>query len=627
MPSRGDDDFLPSANAGLADVKAMIADAEDEDAAYALELGRGDPLPGQKFEGVTPGEWEPGDDGLPDSCPVLPLGTEEGVFHFIDVIGQLRSFKGSELGQSGINELFMGRHLWLQWAWPQYNKDKAIVGWRANKAREDLMGACGRKGSWNAIDRVRGRGGWTGRDGRLMFHAGNRLVSLGLAGQGRASSGLKKEAIGELDGMVYPTRPPLPKPWPVSLIDQDGPATALLPHFQTWHWMRPDLDPVLLIGWLGAAYLGAALRWRPAIVIMGDKATGKSSLQEDVKAMFGPALLQSADATAAGIYQQLKFDCLPVAVDEFEAKADTRKAKAVLELMRLSASGAPMHRGGDNHKGTQFQGRSAFAFSAINIPPLDPQDLSRLALLRLKRLREGEEKPIIPVEELAVLGRKIMRRLLDNWHRWPATYQAWRRFLASCGHDGRGQDTFGTLMALADMIVDRDAGKLNLCLAENAEDYEPWREVLSSRNLIEYEGMFENWQNCLNHVMSKRIEAWRGGTRHTVGEVLTEFFEADVNNQDAIGYQGARKLLEQTGLTLLRPGDGRDDYALFIPNQHPALFELFAGSKWQGEMNAGTWIGALDQAPMALVASGRIDGRKHRGRAFLLKDIIAEVEG
>lgn len=598
-------------------VKAALLDAEGE--SLLVDIGKDDPIPGQTLDGIKPGEWMTQADeyGLPPGCPVLPLGTEDGVYFFLDTIGQMRALKGGELGQAGINELFMGRHWWLYWAFPKKNSEGTVTSWRPEKAREALMAACARKGPWNSADRVRGRGTWRGRDGRLILHCGDRLFSA-----------RGEEPLGELEGMVYPTRPPIARPWPNTLEGKRGPAAKLLPHFQTWQWVRPKLDPVLLIGQIGVGLLGGSLDWRPAGFILGDKATGKSSLQRDLKALQGAWLVQSADTTAAGIYQRLKFDCLPVAVDEFEAKADTRKQKAVIELARLSASGAPMMRGGDNHKGTEFQGRSSFLFSSINTPPLDPQDLSRMAILRLHRLEPGKPKPVIAEEELAELGRKMLRRLMDNWHRWPATFKAWREFLAECGHDGRGQDTFGTLMAVADLVIADDAVELELDLGPNATSatnpYGAWRELLEAKNLSEFEDASENWRLCLAHLLSQRIEAWRGGARHTVGEVLTEYWERDVNNPDAITFKQARLLLEQTGLTLMKPTDKTGHYELLVPNQHTLLHTLFKDSKWQGELSAGTWSGALRQAPQETwrEASARINAMKFKGTAFALKDII-----
>jgi hypothetical protein len=604
---------------GLSDVAALVAEADGE-ASKAEFMALADPQPGAAKDGIKPGEWQPEHDGLPPECPILALGTEDGYYFFLDTIGQLRILKDSEFGQKALTSLFQGRHHYLYWAWPRKNADGQVKGWRAEKVTEDLMAACARKGSWNASDRVRGRGLWTDKEGQLIAHCGDALITR----HGRID-------LGELEGNIYPTRPAIPKPWPVSLSGRPGPAMALLPHLKSWNWRRPELDPVLLIGWIAAGYLGAALKWRPSIVVTGDKATGKSSLQNDIKHIFDGALLRSGDATAAGIYQQLKFDCVGVALDEFEAKADNRRQKAVLELMRLSASGDDMHRGGDNHKGTSFSGRSAFLFSMINVPSLEPQDLSRMGILRLSKLKSGQSKPDIPPDELARLGRQVLRRIFDNWHRWPATYAAWREFLASCGHDGRGQDTFGVLMACADMVIDEDAAALGVELGPAAENFEDWRQHLTATGLAEYEDATANWQLCLGHLLSQRIDAWRGGTRHTIGEVLQDFWDEaglESESDDPMTATKARKLLEQTGLTLMKPGGKDGAWGLFIPNQHPLLHQIYKDTKWQGELAAGTWSGALRDAPpdMWELSSARIHSHKKKGTRFHINALMKQDE-
>lgn len=610
----------PSQDPNLDGVAAAIRDAEGEDA--LLSMAAHDPLPGGQIDGIRPGEWMDFADayGLPPDCPVLPLGTDDGTFFFLDTIGQMRAMKGGDLGQSGINELFMGRHLWLTWAWPKSVRD-TITSWRPERVREALMAACAKKGTWSPMNSVRGRGLWKGRDGRLILHCGDRLFSIH-----------GDEALGELEGKVYPTRPPIERPWPNSLAGRSGPCARLIPHFRSWRWGRPALDPILLIGAIAVGYMGGALNCRPALYVLGDKATGKSALHNDIKALQGDWLVNTGDTTSAGLYQELKFDSLPVAIDEFEAKADNRKAKAVVELMRISYTGAPMKRGGDNHKGTQFHGRSAFTFSSINMPAMEPQDLSRMAILRLNRQPKDAVKPVIPDEDMAQLGRQILRRLMDNWPRWNATLEAWRNFLGDCGHDGRGQDTFGTLMAAADLVIADDAIGLGLQLGPNAEDFEEWRDMLTATAMPEFQDAAENWQLCLSHLLSKRIEAWRGGTRHTVGEVLAEFRDDFGVKEDAITFNQARKLLEQTGMTIMKPTPEHKHFTLLIPNQNTLLYDVFRDTKWQGELGAGTWSGALRQCSLDIWrdASARINGQKAKGVAFNINDIIVtekEAEG
>ena len=118
---------------GLDAVAATVLDADADENPLA-DLGRDDPFPGQALDGVKPGEWRPEENGLPPGCPVLPLGTEDGSFFFLDTIGQLRVLKDGEMGQAGLNALFMGRHWWLYWAFPKKNSDGVVTGSRPEKA-------------------------------------------------------------------------------------------------------------------------------------------------------------------------------------------------------------------------------------------------------------------------------------------------------------------------------------------------------------------------------------------------------------------------------------------------------------------------------------------------------------
>jgi hypothetical protein len=104
-----------------------------------------------------------------------------------------------------------------------------------------------------------------------------------------------------------------------------------------WNWTRPTIDPVLLLGWIGVAYLGGALDWRSAVLLtrrQGHRQVARC--RTGSKLMFGEALFHSADTTAAGIYQRMKNDTRPIALDELEPGADARKVDNVVQLMRDS---------------------------------------------------------------------------------------------------------------------------------------------------------------------------------------------------------------------------------------------------------------------------------------------------
>jgi hypothetical protein len=589
----------------LSAVRAMIADAKP---APVVSL-RASPDPDMPRNGVPAGKWRPNALGLPESCPVLPLGISGSTAWFIDPIGQVQQF-APPYGKGHLLGVFCGDENFLSWAWPRWaGKGKreeggvAIDGYAAEKAAAALLSACAAKGPWNSVEKIRGRGCWLGRDGGLVVHTGMDLLVNG-----------RSEPPGEIDGYVYPTRPELPLPWPERYVADANPALLLKDILDSWRWARPGVDPVLLLGWIGAAFLGGALPWRPAVYITGDKATGKSTLQALIKGLLGDYLIQAVDTTGAGIYQHLGDDALAIAVDELEGEADVRKAKNVLKLARIAASGGLMLRGGDRHNPVEFRARSCFLFSSINTPPLEPQDLSRMAILRLSRLAPDAESPDMDDKVLAVAGRAILRQLIDEWPRFKQTFAAFKGELGRAGLDGRGQDTFGTLLACADMIEHAGWDEARLSTVSDG-DVTPWADVIRGAGLSELEDAAENWRLALSHLLNVRVDAWRSGNRMAVGQVLLDLYTGRGPDGSAMSEDLARTMLAQAGLGLVRrkASQHRGDTFLWlaVPNQNPLTRTLFEGSKWAGDVGAGVWAGALRQSPRGAihdVAKARVNG-------------------
>lgn len=584
-------------------------------AAEALpSLFRDDPEPGEPRNGILPGEWTPNALGLPPDCPVIPLGFDGDVLWLLDPTGQICAYT-DPFGQGKTAMLFKGRLDYLKWAWPKTRKvgetpeGKPVFkteGWKNEDVRDAMVQACGALGPWNAVDRVRGRGAWCGPDGELIVHCGRKVVMPRMP---------KPHPPGMIDEHVYPARPAIPGPDPGPLPEGKNPAKLLRPFLESWNWKRGRIDAHLMLGWIGVAFLSGALAQRPICFVVGDKGVGKSTLQKFIKALFRTWLMDTVDTTAAGIYQRMGQDALPVAIDEFEGKSDTRKAKAVLELARASYSGGDTNRGGDRHQGVTFEMRSAFLFSSINTPPLEPQDLSRMAFLHLQRLKP-DAGSILPSDNvLAQLGNAVLRRLIDQWPRFNETLAAFREELGrNRRFDARAKDTFGTLLACADMIEfdgwDGEKSLERLSAPDNDGDVKPWHELLDPTTMVEFEDATENWQACLDYMLSAPVEAWRGGQKRTVGQVL----DAVAEKED--GYTDIKRIRHELaaaglGFVRKRPREGGDWLA--VPNQDPQLRKLFDGTKWAGEPGASVWQNALRQAPKGEiyeVDQTRINGRK-----------------
>jgi hypothetical protein len=556
-----------------------------------------DPDPGEpNAKGEGPGTWLPNRLGLPPDCPITPLGVDGDTYYFLDTIGQLRALGCREFSKMSVLSLFMGRQNYLYWGWPRFNKEGKTTSFANDDVAATLMAACAAKGPWTPTDRVRGRGAWCGSKGDLIIHAGLHMWMYG-----------RETATGEHGRYVYPKRPPALVPWPQRIEHENNPARILLPILRRWNWERPDLDPVLMLGWIAAAMIGGALEWRAMAYITGGSGTGKSTLQKLTRRLFGEGMFKTSNTTAAGIYNLIKEDSVPVAIDEGEAGEDNRRAKAILELARQASSGDKGFRSTDRGESRQFTIQSAFLFSSINAPPMLPQDLSRFALLKLKKIDPSNPSPTLLTDEQAALmgrerageltddemsklGRMVLRRMVDGWSALPAMLKAYREVLRAAGHNQRGQDTFGTLLACANILVGDSFEELEVAMGE---DIDPWREKMAADGLSELEGATDNWLDCLEYMLSAPVDAYRQGTRLTIGRVILGYYDKD---DGATTMQETRDKLAQAGVGLSKDGQW-----LAIPNKSPLLYRIFHGSVWAGDAGASVWPGALKQGPSGTV--------------------------
>lgn len=610
-------------------VKKKLGPPKLPSAAIASQI-RSYRIGGQLF-GMDPQRGNPeidGETGLPPHCPVKALGRDGDVFYFLNAAGGLGELTPSSSGKGHIDALFAGQSGYLRWAWGRVKWLKGSVAidqdnYDAEKVRETLFAAATMKGAWNAVDKVRGRGAWIGKQGELVLHLGDHLLI----------DGKDREECGERDGFLYPGRPAIPGPDPDYL--PEGPENGgqkLLELFRSWHWGRPDVDPLLLLGWVGLAMVGGAENWRSTIFVTGDQATGKSTLQKAVFAALGGAVIHTVDTTAAGIYQQLKQDSLPVTVDELESDTDNRKKRAIIELARVANSGGRMMRGGQDHNGQQFNLRSAFLFSSINAPALQPQDRSRMGMLNLKELQKLEGRGVVDLSEVHAWGRQIFRRVLDWWPKMQALREdinAW--LIEDAGHDGRGADTFGALIAYSHVAL-YDA-------TPTKEQLEWWSDRMKATRLSEMESRTANWKLCLRQLLQTRPDALRTASQKTVGALLMQFRPGPHNENTPCEDGWLRSKLAEVGLGLSGPKRGKvkfDNAWLFVPNDHSSLAPLFDGSKWASEAGApGVWTDALRQSPrwdettnpkgVYRQGNGRVGGMPLRGTLLRLNGLFEAV--
>jgi len=542
--------------------------------------------------------------GLPDDCPVTPLGTHNGVFFYLDTVGQLRDLKARDHGNKDLLALFSPRTDFLHSTWPRSNDKGMVTGWRPEEAGEALMNSCSASGVWNALDRVRGRGTWLDNDGGLVMHCGDAVLLRGAW-----------HPTGMHDGFVYPAAPATARP-----LDRPAPSTEIDKLFgviKSWTWRRAPIDPGLMLGFMGACVLGGALDWRPLAWVTGDKGTGKSTLHNLIRGIMGGALVWTSDASEAGIRQTLGHQSVPVIVDEAEAEDDNRKLQALIKLARQASSGGKIVRGGADHQAQDFAARSCFMLSSILMPPLMGQDRSRMAILELQPLGAGAE-PAMSVEWMKTVGHVMRRRLLDGWHRWPETLAMFRTMLKVAGHGARGADQFGTLLACADLLL-HDA----LPSVADVNEFAPY---LGADSLAETREDTPDSERCLGHLLTSTVMLAGGATPQSVaywvqrarGELASE---ADEDRP-------AERALGVIGLRVHQPRSG--GLYLAVATSHQGLARLFNGTHWQARSGAnGVWsqslarlAGCVPNKPCRV--SGQVVKASHVPLGLCLNDEMGE---
>ncbi len=561
------------------------------------------PDPNEPRDGIRAGHW-PGapHDALPPGCPVHVIGRDAGGTVWVrTATGHMRAVEKWDMPT--LLDLFAPDVNYLFWAWPAFGKKKTVdedgtvqeqlrvVRLERDKVAACLINAAARRPDFDPQTQHRGRGGWQDKTGRFVWHSGNWMWSVN-------GATLERARPGEHEGFLYTRQPTTIEPWEAPIKQDESPALRILEDLRSWKWERPYLDPVLCLGWIATAIMGGALKARPIVFTGGGAGVGKSTLHELLRNVLEGAVFAAVDTTAAGIYQRVKHDALPILVDELENKPGSSKAQSVIELARVAYTGGDIARGGADHEGTTFRMHNSFLFSAINPPPMTEADKSRMAILNLSRLDAADgvgRKMSVAIE---TDGRMLLRQIMDGWTDFSGRLlQDWWDTLQAQGLDSRAIDTYGTLLAAAELLV----GPAELeDIGLPVTDQTKLGEIIAAATALERGERLDNWHKCVNRLLDSTIEAWRDGVKPTVGGVI------DQVERDNLDLQYAKERLHLVNLSIRNKGDPGDGFCLAVPNDGPVLQKLFADTEWQ----RGGWFGALKQAPNNVVL--RNEGNKQK---------------
>jgi putative DNA primase/helicase len=358
--------------------------------------------------------------------------------------------------------------------------------------------------------KLRGRGAW--RDnGRFVFHFGHMLS---VDGELTEVSRIKSSFVYEQGRNL-----PLPADEPLSRAD----GKRIIETCKMFSWTRPA-SAVLMAGFMALAPLCGALRWRPHCWITGGAGSGKSTVLDLVWWSMNEAVIYAqGNSTEAGIRQRLTTDALPVLFDETEQnnEREEMRIQSVLALIRQSSteSEARTLKGTQGGKAMDFNIRSMFCLSSIQVGMKHQADYERLAILALKSKREGENASeswkvlSTALRELRAdpdLPARLMRRSLELLPTTVRNIEVFAEAAAKKFGSQREGDQYGALLAGAYSLVSN--GIITLPEAERRIAEYDWSEYLENSET-------EESIKALSTLLGKKLRLPRG-TEANVYELI-----------------------------------------------------------------------------------------------------------
>ena len=578
----------------------------------ALRASKSVEAPDMAGEGPSPERRPP---ALAVPSPVTPLGVTGKNIVFLDRLRQITVAPAK--ADKGDLKLWFGND-WLETHYPQKDSKGNVVKFNQDTVQTALIEDCHAKGIFNPQGKVFGRGAHRSRDNedQLVLHLGERVMIAGrglLDRRGKPTDVPQFYPAGIVGESYFPALPALPRPADEAATELD--ARALLSTIGKWYWVDTAASPLLLLGFIAQMFICGALGWRTHVWLAGPTAAGKTSLQKIIRAIHGDWCLHTEDASEAALRQVLRDDTLPVLIDEAEADDNPEKQRAIKNLMKKSSSGAKMYRGGQDHKATEFTAQSCFLLSSVLHVSMKGEDRNRICILDMRAVPEGTDPLELELAAWKALGRKFHRRMIEQWPRFDATFDHYKRRIAKERYEGRWGDTYGTLLACADLLL------FDYAVDDMAPDSPGPERVVEAVNRVlpmMSRGRVEartDVERCQQMLLSHMLPGAHGRPPESVGSWLTRAmelrtlpgaFETDPDTTE-IDVE-ARAKLKSYGLRVVaiarkpgggwqiedaRPGDWQGCFLAVAYATNKALGEVFRGSEWAD----GGWLQSLGKIP------------------------------
>jgi putative DNA primase/helicase len=496
---------------------------------------------------------EPIDEPPDNSLPFEFLGYNQGKHYYKPkASSQVIELSTSAHTKLGLMSLTSSMEFWqnrftinqkLEW-------DEAIC-WMFNQSHK--------KGVFDP-ERVRGRGAWLDAS-RVIFHLGERML---------VDNKERKVSDGISSHYIYQHGKPLLGPSTAPM--QDTKAESILKLAKQFNWTDPT-SAYFLCGWLALAPVCGGLKWRPHIWVTGGKGTGKTTiLTSFMKPLLGQIYRSATGGTTEpGLRAALRSDAIPVLFDEFEQNdaQDKQNMQNVLSMARVASSeGGKIIKGSaGGGEANQYEIRSMFCVSSINVGLVQGADKDRFCLLNLERGKNDWLQIESEIVELCTEenGRDLVARTLN---RLPAIRENARTFakILAKKNGQRYGDQHGTLVAGAWSLEPESDRVLT---EEEAHKY--CDEIGCFDPLKDKDTREADEESCLALILESMISV-EGGRRMTVLNLIESLYRPTAGKIDGCD-ETADQILGRYGLKCTTSH-------LAVANQNTNLEKLISNSPW-----------------------------------------------
>jgi hypothetical protein len=406
---------------------------------------------------------------------------------------------------------------------------------------------------------------------------------------------------------------------------------ALKPTLQKFAFNHP-FEHELLLGWMIVSPFSGLLEWRPHLAITAEAGAGKTTLINLIHEILRPHVpLLLEGTTEAGLRQRLKYDAVPVILDEIDTNnLDPKAFYNIVKLFRLASSAGEVVKGTPSGKHLSYTACFSGLIAGINLPTFSEADATRFTVLELSKRNRTSKWSELEPDIRAVINPKTAFDLKEWMLQGEDTDQGSRPLNALMIFKME-QDIRCMTALLQDFTDSRTAQQYGTLLGGlktylDTDDFQNLPRIKDTELFITDNKFASEPTDTAYGLIARLKSYWKDKTPESIdgslsddsdaGQCLERLMAFDIGKLDPSHTQNM--LLRQ----VIKSKEARETKnkwlggfemkiikdKLFVPYANPNLEKHFKGTAWDK-----SWVKSLARLDGAKITAAKIDGDSKKG--------------